>query len=110
MARKFKDLVRAMPRERQERIRQKTERLLAELPLQELRRARELSQEELASTLGVNQASVSKLERRADMYISTLRKFVEALGGELEITARFPEGAIRIKQFEELDENGNVAA
>ena len=110
MAKKFGDLVRAMSPERQERIRRKTEKLLAELPLQELRRARELSQEELAATLGVNQASVSKLERRTDMYISTLRKFVEALGGELEITARFPEGAVRIRQFEELDEDGSAAA
>lgn len=63
-----------------------------------------MSQEELARILGVNQASVSKLERRTDMYIRTLRRFVEAMGGELEITARFPEGCVRIRQFEELGE------
>lgn len=103
MARKFRDLVARMPRERQERIRQRTAQLMAALPLYELRRARELSQQQLAEALGVNQASVSKLERRTDMYISTLRKFVEAMGGELEISAHFPEGSVRISQFEELD-------
>lgn len=73
------------------------------MPLQELRAARKLTQEELAKTLNVNQAAVSKLERRADMYVSTLREFVRAMGGELEITARFPEGAVRINQFEDVD-------
>jgi hypothetical protein len=53
----------------------------------------------LAKILGVNQAAVSKLERRADMYVSTLQSFVKAMGGELKITARFPEGTVEINQF-----------
>jgi transcriptional regulator with XRE-family HTH domain len=111
MAKKFKEIVRGMPEVRRRKIRQRTEELLGELPLQELRRARELSQEQLAEALGVNQATISKLERRADMYISTLRRFVEALGGELEITARFREGSVRIGQFEDLgDDDGGTAA
>ncbi len=73
------------------------------MPLQELRAARKLTQEELAKTLNVNQAAVSKLARRADMYVSTLREFVRAMGGEFEITARFPAGAVRINQFEDVD-------
>jgi len=52
--------------------------------------------------LGSQQALVSKLERRADMYVSSLRTYVEALGGELEIVARFPDAAVRITQFEEI--------
>ncbi len=56
----------------------------------------------LAKILGVNQAAVSKLERRADMYVSTLQSFVEAMGGELKITARFPEGSVEINQFEDV--------
>jgi hypothetical protein len=52
--------------------------------------------------LGVNQAAVSKLERRADMYVSTLQSFVKAMGGELKITARFPEGTVGINQFEDV--------
>jgi transcriptional regulator with XRE-family HTH domain len=76
--------------------------LLKEMPLNELRRARGLSQEALASALKVRQASISKLERRTDMYISTLRSHIEALGGELEIVARFPEGEVRISNFEDV--------
>jgi predicted transcriptional regulator len=76
---------------------------MAEVALDELRRARELSQQELARTLGVNQASISKLERRTDMYLSTLRKFVEALGGELELRANFAEGSVRITQRADMD-------
>ncbi len=103
MATKFRTIREAMPRERQDRIRRRTEELLAELPLQELRQARALSQQELAEVLGLNQATISKLERRTDMYLSSLRRFVEAMGGELEITASFPEGRVRIQLLEELE-------
>ena len=79
--------------------------MLSDMPLCEVRHAREMSQKHLAEILRINQASVSKLERRTDMYISTLRSFIEAMGGQLEIKAIFPDGAIRISQFEELDES-----
>jgi transcriptional regulator with XRE-family HTH domain len=65
-----------------------------------------MTQEALARRLGSQQALVSKLERRADMYVSSLRTYVEALGGELEIVARFPNGAVRITQFEEIGRDG----
>ncbi len=81
----------------------KTQELLAELPLQELRHVRMLSQEQLAEKLNVKQATVSKLERRADMYISTLRNVIKAMGGELEIKAKFPDGEVRINQFTDTD-------
>jgi transcriptional regulator with XRE-family HTH domain len=103
MATKFREVRDKMAPERRERIRKRTKELLAELPLQELRRARALSQEELAEVLGLNQATISKLERRTDMYLSSLRRFVEAMGGELEITANFPEGKVRIQLFEDLE-------
>ncbi len=83
----------------------KTQEMLAELPLQELRHVRMLSQEQLASKLKVKQATVSKLERRTDMYISTLRSFIKAMGGDLEITAKFPDGTVRINQFKDTDLN-----
>ena len=102
MAKNFKEIRATMPPERGERIEKRTQELLAELPLQELRRARALSQEELAEVLGLNQATISKLERRTDMYLSSLRRFVEAMGGELEISASFPEGRVRIQLFEDL--------
>jgi len=92
-----------MSGDRQERIRGRTAELLAELPLQELRQARALSQEETAEVLGLNQATISKMERRTDMYLSSLRRFVEAMGGELEITASFPEGRVGIQMFKDLE-------
>lgn len=78
----------------------KARKLMAEMPLNDIRAARQLTQEHLAKLLRIKQASVSKLERRADMYISTLRGFVKAMGGELQIVARFPEGEVRVSQFD----------
>jgi ribosome-binding protein aMBF1 (putative translation factor) len=106
MARKFRDLRAKMAPERQKRVHERAQALLAELPLQALRQARRMTQEALARRLGSQQALVSKLERRADMYVSSLRTYVEALGGELEIVARFPNGAVRITQFEETGRDG----
>ena len=97
--RNFKELQAAMSPERQARNVAAAERMLREMPLDELRAARQMTQENLASVLGVKQASISKLERRADMYVSTLAKFIEAMGGKLEIRACFPEGSVCIKQF-----------
>ncbi len=104
MATKFRTVRERMAPERQDKIRKRTQELLAELPLQELRQARALSQQELAEVLGLNQATVSKLERRTDMYLSSLRRFVEAMGGELEVSANFPDGRVRIQLFEDLEE------
>ena len=102
MAKKFRDLIAHWPPERLAKMRAEAAALLAEMPLQELRHAREQSQEALAKELGGSQASVSKMERRADMYVSTLRNYIEAMGGELEIIASFPEGKVRINQFKEI--------
>ncbi len=93
-----------MSPERRERNRRRTEEMLKALPLEGLRNARKLTQVKLAETMGLNQASVSKLEHRTDMYISTLSHFVQAMGGELQISAIFPEGTVKITQFEEEDE------
>lgn len=101
MARNFEELRSRMTAEQRKRSEELAERLRAEMPLAELREARRLTQEELAGMLGNRQAAVSKVERRADMYVSTLRRYIEALGGKLEIVARFPEGEVRITQFEE---------
>jgi DNA-binding XRE family transcriptional regulator len=103
MARNFKELLDAMPAVHRARAHARAQKMLAEMPLQELRQARRLSQEALAKTLGAKQASISKLERRTDMYVSSLRQYVAAMGGELEIIARFPDGMVRINQFEDLD-------
>lgn len=70
------------------------------MPLQELRQAHQMSQERIAEILHTKQANVSRIERRTDMYISTLRSYIEAMGGQLDIVARFPNGEVHINQFE----------
>jgi hypothetical protein len=70
--------------------------MLAEMPLNRLRAARNLTQEHLAHILNKDQSAISQLERRTDMYVRTLADFVKALGGELEIRANFPDGSVRI--------------
>ncbi len=104
MAKKFSELRARMSPEAQAKSEALTHRMLDELPLQELRQARSLSQEQLAEVLHVGQGAISRLERRTDMYISTLRSYIRAMGGELEITARFPDGSVRISQFEQIEE------
>ena len=93
-----------LPRKRQQAIKKRAAELIAEeATLRQLREPRERSQVEMAEKLHIKQAAVSKLERRTDMYLSTLRSYIEAMGGQLEIIARFPNRAVRINQFEALD-------
>ena len=101
-ARKFRELVQAMPPERQRKIANRVRQSLAAMPLDEIRKARQMTQTKLAETLGVNQGEISKIEHRTDIYLSTLAGYVEALGGKLEIRAVFPDREMRITQFEEL--------
>lgn len=98
----FSKLREEMSNESRERAIEKSLILRKEMNLAELRRAQQLSQEELAQVLNVGQAAIAKLEKRTDMYVSTLRRFVEAMGGELDIVARFPEHSIPIKTFSQL--------
>jgi DNA-binding XRE family transcriptional regulator len=99
--RNYRELQNAMSPERQAKNAAATERMVSEMPLDELRAAREMTQENLARVLGVRQATISKMERQTDMYVSTLAKFIEAMGGELEIRAKFREGSVLITQFGE---------
>lgn len=103
MSKSYAILRNKMNPEARKKAAEKTKTLLEAMPLQELRHARNLSQEQLAQTLSVKQAAVSKLEKRTDMYISTLRNFIKAMGGDLEIIAKFPDGSIQISQFEDIE-------
>ena len=106
MAKKFADLRAQMPPESQARSEAKAQEMLAEMPLNEVRQARGLSQKMLAEVLHVQQPSIAKIEKRTDMYLSTLRSHIEAMGGQLEVVARFPDGAVKISNFSDL---GNSA-
>jgi transcriptional regulator with XRE-family HTH domain len=74
------------------------------MTLEELRKARSLSQEEVAEALTVNQPAVAKLEKRGDMHVSNLRRYIEALGGTLEITAQFDKTTVVISNIGETAE------
>jgi transcriptional regulator with XRE-family HTH domain len=100
--RKFSQLTEHFSEERQVEIAHKTVQFKAEMALGELRQALQLSQTELATKLKVKQPAVARLEKRTDMYVSHLRKVIEAMGGELDIIARFPDGEIKIDNFSEL--------
>jgi DNA-binding XRE family transcriptional regulator len=96
MVRKFSELTKKMSARDRAEIKARSAKLLMELPLEQLRSARSLTQTNMAQALGVNQSAVSKIERRTDMYLSTLRSYVEAMGGSLEIRAVFPDGSVRV--------------
>lgn len=88
MARNLEQVLAKLPRKRREKV----ERRAAELAtLKDLRQAVKRTQEELASSLGVGQDTISRLEQRSDMLISTLKRYVQAMGGQLDLVARFPD-------------------
>jgi transcriptional regulator with XRE-family HTH domain len=101
MAINSKDRFAELPEARRRAIMARAKELIAEeLTLGELRKVRERSQAKIAELLGIKQAAVSRLERRADMYLSTIRDYIEAVGGTFEIVARFPDRApVRINQL-----------
>lgn len=103
MARKFSELRATMSPDAQQRSITKFNEMMEEMPLHELRRARGLSQRALAEVLHVEQPAIAKLERRTDMYLSTLRSHIEAMGGQLEIIAKFPDGDVKINNFQTID-------
>jgi transcriptional regulator with XRE-family HTH domain len=100
--RSFKELTAGLPAKRQARIAERVTTLKSEMALAELRQARARSQKDIAQLLKVNQPAVAKLEKRADMYVSNLRRYIEALGGSLEITATFADGRVNITNFSDL--------
>lgn len=101
MARHFAELRQAMSGDRKERNAERAAVVLATMDLGELRGAMEVTQEELAGRLAVAQSNVSRLERRPDMLVSTLRDVVAALGGELRVLAVFPDGTVEVVPFDE---------
>ncbi|HYW48825.1 MAG TPA: XRE family transcriptional regulator [Bryobacteraceae bacterium] len=105
--RNFRELLEAMPADRQRRIEKRFQKSLAAMPLDQLRKAQQMTQLQLAEILGVNQGEVSKIEHRSDICVSTLAEYIEAMGGRLEICAVFKDREVRITQFEELtSQNG----
>ena len=99
MSKPYSELRNKMTQEQRQKSQGKTEALKKEMALQEIRQALDMTQVELAGKLHVNQAAVSKFENQSDIYISTLRRILSGMGGELRVTAHFPEGDVQINQF-----------
>jgi DNA-binding XRE family transcriptional regulator len=105
MAKSFKKLRQKMSPEARERVDQRVSGTLLEMTLQELRqKVSGKTQVELAEFLEVTQGAISQLEGRHDILLSRLAKYIHALGGDLELVARFPDADVRITQFDHNDE------
>lgn len=104
MARKLEEMIAALPRDEQQKIEHRYRELKQEVEsLRELRALTGNAQADIAASLHITQPSVSKMEKQADMYLSTLRNYIEAIGGELELIVRLPKGrAVRLNCFAEI--------
>lgn len=99
MAKKFTELRAKMSLASQSRAAARTECMMVEMQLAELRQSRSMTQTSVAETMGVAQAAVSKFEHREDVYLSTLREYIAALGGELKLTAVFPDTEVQVHSY-----------
>ncbi|HEB70358.1 MAG TPA: helix-turn-helix domain-containing protein [Desulfobulbus sp.] len=103
MAKSLKELRKQIKPEVQTAAREKAVNIIAEMTLAELRKARGHNQTAVAEAMKIAQSNISQMEKRPDTLISTLSQYIEALGGKLEINAKFPDGQnVEIKQFSHL--------
>lgn len=106
MAKNFNELWMKIPLERRKRIDERVEAALLEMALQDLRKERGLTQQDLAKSLGMNQPALSKMEHQQDMNVTTLKRIIRGMGGELKLVAEFPDGDVVINQFDREKDNG----
>jgi len=99
--RPFSDLIKDITPERRKKIEAKKAEMRAAMGLHDVRRSKAMTQKALGETLNVKQPAIAKMERRNDMYVSNLRAYIEAMGGELRLIAAFPEGEIEVTVGEE---------
>tara|TARA_R110000868_G_scaffold179832_3_gene420290 strand:- start:848 stop:1174 length:327 start_codon:yes stop_codon:yes gene_type:complete len=105
MTNTLKNKIKKLPATRRNKINKRAKELIAqELTLRDLRKALELTQAEVSSKLHMKQEAISRLERRSDILLSTLVSYIEAMGGELNLTAKFPNRpAVILKGFEDIE-------
>lgn len=103
MAKSLNELRKKIKPEVQQAAREKAVNIIAEMTLAELRKARGQNQTDVAEVMKIAQSNISQMEKRPDSLISTLSQYIEALGGKLEIHAKFPDGQdVEIKQFSQV--------
>lgn len=110
MGRSLDEVIASLPRDQQEQIEARYAELRQEVEgLRELRQIAGKAQEDVASALNIKQPSVSKIEKQADMYLSTLRRYVEAIGGKLELTVKLPaRPALRLRSLGDVGVESNA--
>jgi len=106
----FENLTRDFSPEHRARVNTRKAELREAMLLHELREARALTQKAMGEVLSVKQPAVARLERRADMYVSNLRAYIEAMGGQLKIVAEFPQGSVTITNFSDAGEETETAS
>jgi transcriptional regulator with XRE-family HTH domain len=95
--RNINQIIRELPPERRAKVSSRANELIGEeMALQHVRKALDLTQEQMAKLLGIGQDSVSRIESRSDMLISTLQSYIEAMGGSLKVIAEFPDGRVSL--------------
>jgi transcriptional regulator with XRE-family HTH domain len=100
--RNLDQIIASLPADRRAKIAERTRKLIAEeVALRHLRQARNLTQQRMAELLHMKQASISKIENRSDMLLSTLRSYVEAMGGSLRLVLEFPDGVAELSSLGE---------
>jgi DNA-binding XRE family transcriptional regulator len=100
--RNLDQIIASLPAERRAKITARTQRLIAEeVALRHLRQAHRLTQQSMAKLLHIDQAGISKIESRSDMLLSTLRSYIEAMGGSLRLLAEFPDGVAELSSLGE---------
>jgi len=104
MAHKWREIRGSFSPEEEAEIERRVKDAAGVMTLYQLREARNLTQVSLARVLEVNQGAVSRMEKRTDMYVSTLRSYIQAMGGQLQVKAIFPEGEVEIQQFGSMAE------
>lgn len=105
----LKTRLKNLPAERRKKISKHAKELVAkEMTLRDLRKALELTQADMGSKLHMNQESISRLERRSDLMLSTLVSYIKAMGGELDLTAKFPNRPpVKLNGFEDIEHRKN---
>jgi len=107
----LKEKLEQLPAERRQKVEEQAARLIAEeMTLRDLRQAHKLTQKKMAELLDIRQESVSRLEKRTDLLLSTLRSYINAMGGELKLVVEFPDRQPTIlSDFSSLDNEENEA-
>src|SRR5258708_34918867 len=104
--RNLDQIIESLPADRRAKVTARTRKLIAEeVALRHLRQARDLTQQSMANLLHIDQAGISKIESRTDMLLSTLRSYVEAMGGSLRLVAEFPDGVAELSSLGEALDN-----